>query len=77
MFDFIISYQKDTENTRANILNKKQDYTGKSILRSTTVFKETNKGFTYNHKLLATIVILEDTYLKQIIKEVYLTDKYI
>ena len=45
--------------------------------RPRALLKETAEGIIYNYKLLATILVVEDTTLKKGLKKVYKNDKCI
>ncbi len=63
-YNFTIIYKKGLENARANALSKRQDYSGKPIERPQAILKEGERGIEYNHKLLATILVVEDNKLE-------------
>jgi hypothetical protein len=74
-FNLVITYRKGTENARADALSRRQDYTGKPTERPRAILKDTGAGMEYNHELLATISVVEDTELEQRIKDAYLKDE--
>jgi hypothetical protein len=71
----VINYYKGSKNTRADTLSRRQDYTSGSTKRPRVILKNVGDGITYNYKLLATILIVEDTELEQRIKNIYTKDK--
>ena len=58
------------------MLSRRQDYTRKLTERPRAILKDIGVGIEYNHELLATILVVEDTELEQRIKTIYLKDKY-
>ena len=75
--DLRIIYRKGIENTRADILSRWQDYIEGHIERPRAIFKAGEKGLEYNHKLLATILVIEDTRLEKQIKVNYANNSFI
>ena len=73
-FNFTISYRKGSENARADALSRRQDYTGKPTERPRAILRTNGSGMEYNHELLATISVVEDTQLEKRIKSAYATD---
>jgi len=73
--NFVISYRKGSENARADALSRRQDYSGKPTERPRALLKETAEGMTYNHELLATISVVEDTTLEKGLKRAYENDE--
>jgi hypothetical protein len=74
-YNFTITYRKGSENARADALSRRQDYAGKPTERPRAILKEGGDGIEYNHELLATISIVEDTDLEKRIKDAYQTDE--
>lgn len=74
-YNFIISYRKGSGNARADALSRRQDYTGKPTERHRAILRTNGNGMEYNHELLATISIVEDTELEKRIKKAYTTDE--
>jgi hypothetical protein len=71
----MINYCKGSENTRVDTLSRRQDYAGRSTKRPRAILKNIGDSIIYNYKLLATILIVEDTELEQRIKNVYAKDE--
>jgi hypothetical protein len=71
----VINYYKGSENARADVLSRRQDYTGGSTKRPRAILKNVGDSIMYNYELLATILIVEDTELEQRIKNIYTKDK--
>jgi hypothetical protein len=71
----VINYYKGSENTRADALSRRQDYTSRSTKRPRAILKNIRDSIIYNYKLLATILIVKDTELEQRIKNVYTKDE--
>ena len=74
-YNFTITYRKGLENTRANILSRKQDYNKDIWEKPRAILKETRDSLKYNYKLLAIVVVIEDTRLEQKIKKAYKIDE--
>ena len=74
-YNFTITYRKGSENARADALSRRQDYTGKPTERPQAILRTAEGGMEYNHALLATIAIVEDTQLGKRIKAAYTTDE--
>ena len=74
--DLRITYRKGTDNTRADALSRRQDYAGGHTERPRAIFKAGEKGLEYNHELLATISVVEDTRLEKQIKANYVNDSF-
>lgn len=74
-YNFTITYRKGSENTRADALSRRKDYAGGHTERPRAILKEKDDGLSYNHELLATISVVEDTELEQRIKDAYGTDE--
>lgn len=74
-YNLIITYRKGTENARADALSRRQDYTGKPTERPRAILRKTQQGLEYNHELLATISVVEDTTLEERIKDAYAKDE--
>ena len=74
-YNFTITYRKGSENARADALSRRQDYSGKPTERPRAILKEADNGLEYNHELLATISVVEDTQLEERIKEAYTKDE--
>ena len=74
-YNFVINYRKGSENARADALSRRQDYAGGSTERPRAILKDNGDGMTYNHELLATISVVEDTELEQRIKNAYTKDE--
>ena len=55
-------------------MSRRQDYSGKLTERPRAILKEESGGLGYNHELLATIAIVEDTGLEKKIKAAYESD---
>jgi hypothetical protein len=74
-YNFVITYRKGSENARADALSRRQDYSGKPTERPRAILKTSDKGMEYNHELLATISVVEDTQLEKEIKNAYAADE--
>jgi len=60
LYNFIITYRKESENIRVDILSRRQDYNKDIREKPRAILKEIEGGFEYNYKLLAIVVIVED-----------------
>jgi hypothetical protein len=70
----MITYHKGSKNARADALSRRTDYISLKEERPRAILKKTDAGIQYN-ELLATIAIMEDTELKQRLKNAYATDE--
>ena len=64
------------ENTKADALSKRKDYSGKLIERPRAIFKEEGDGLKYNYKLFAIIAVVEDNILIKELRQSYSGDEY-
>lgn len=76
-YNFTITYRKGSENARADALSRRQDYNKDTREKPRAILKETGDGLEYNHELLATVAVVEDTRLEQRIKKAYETDEWV
>jgi hypothetical protein len=75
VFDFVITYRKGSKNTRADVLSRRQDYTGKPTERPRVILKEIKDSMEYNYKLLAIIAVIKSKELEIQIKNIYAKNK--
>ena len=59
------------------MLSQRQDYMGGHIEQPRVIFKAGEEGLEYNYKLLATILVIEDSWLEKQIKASYAKDSFI
>ena len=76
-YNFTITYRKGSENARADALSRRQDYNKDTREKPRAILKEAEDGLEYNHELLATVAVVEDTRLEQRIKKAYETDEWV
>jgi hypothetical protein len=74
-YNFTITYRKGSENARADALSRRKDYTGRPTERPRAILKQNGDNMEYNHELLATIAIVENTELEERIKKAYANDE--
>ena len=72
-----ITYWKGLENARANVLNRKKDYLGKSTEKFKVIFKIKANELKYNYKFLIIFIIIKNNNLIKLIKYIYQINKYI
>jgi hypothetical protein len=70
----MITYPKGSKNVRADALSRRTNYISLKEERPRVILKKTDVEIQYN-ELLAIIAIIEDTELKQRLKNAYVTDK--
>ena len=74
-FDFIIKYRKGLENSRVDVLSRKQEYIRNILKTYRIVLKETHDGLVLNRKTVATIIRIKiDNSIESEIKGAYETD---
>ena len=75
-FNFEIHYWKESENVKADALSWRSDYMkDKSQTRESVLALQKDERITYNHRILAVMMIITNDKLKNIIWSEYLKDK--
>jgi hypothetical protein len=59
LYNFKITYQKGSENSRADTFSQQTDYPRYKVEKEKAIFKQEKDSLVYNYKL-ATISIVED-----------------
>jgi hypothetical protein len=74
IYNFRILYIKGIENTRADILSRKEEYQEEGKTELYIIFCREDNSLVFNSAQLATIILLRDNYLEKQIQRYYKND---